>query len=140
MSGTLSPLVEIPSTWSISCQLIAVEHIRKKRNYLAMSLWIFLGFLYVSVVSQWITINNRDRSLTDYIDHVLHEQRSAKETRALILIKAGDLLLPVQGDEIQINGNGQTLRAAVHYKAEISLPIVNRPVYRMNFQHNLAAQ
>jgi hypothetical protein len=51
-----------------------------------------------------------------------------------------DLSLPVQGDEIQINGNGEMLRAAVHYKADISLPIVNRPVYRMSFQHNRAAQ
>lgn len=31
-----------------------------------------------------------------------NEQRSAKETRALILIKAEDLSLPVQGDGIQI--------------------------------------
>jgi hypothetical protein len=103
-------------------------------------LWVFLGFLYVSVLSQWITANNRDKLFIAYIDHVLqsaaNEQRSASDIRALILLKAGDLSLPLDGDEIQINGRGNTLRAAVRYKADISLPIVNQPVYRMWFQHD----
>jgi hypothetical protein len=110
------------------------------RHYFAVFLWVFLGFLYVSLLSQWITVNNRDKMFTDYIDHVLQsaatEQTSAKEVRALLLIKAGDLSLPLHGDELQVNGNGQTLRAAVQYKADISLPIVNQPVYRMRFQHD----
>ena len=120
--------------------VIAAEHIQHRRNYFAVFLWVFLGFLYFAVVSQWITINNRDKQLTEYIDQVLHnaasEQRSAKEVRALILLKAGDLSLPVQGDEIQVLGGGQTLQASLHYKADINLPIVNQPVYRMTFEHN----
>jgi hypothetical protein len=101
---------------------------------------MFLGFLYVSLVSQWFAANTRDKRLTEYIDQVIQvaasEQRPAKEVRALILIKAGDLSLPVHGDEIQINSDGQTLRAAVQYKADISMPIVNQPVYRMTFHHD----
>ena len=120
--------------------VIAAGHIQYRRNYFALFLWIFLGFLYFAVVSQWITINNRDKQLTEYIDQVLknaaHEQGSAKEVRALILIKAGDLSLPVEGNEIQILGSGQTFRAVIHYKADISLPFVNQPVYRMTFEHN----
>ena len=107
-----------------------------------MFLWMFLGFLYVFLISQWLTVSNRDRLFTEYIDHVIqvaaNEQRPAKEVRALILIKAGDLFLPVQEDEIQITGKGLALRAAVHYKVDISLPIVNQPVYRMRFDHDRA--
>src|ERR1051325_9756678 len=110
------------------------------RHYVAVFLWVFLGFLYVSLLSQWITVNNRDKLFTDYIDHVLesaaNQQTTAGDVRALILIKAGDLSLPVHGDELQVHGNGQTLRAAVQYKADLSLPIVNQPVYRMQFQHD----
>jgi len=101
-----------------------------------------LGFLYVFMISQWLTVNNRDKLFTEYVDHVIqvaaNEQRPAKEVRTLILIKAEDLFLPVQEDEIQITGKGLALRAAVHYKVDISLPIVNQPVYRMRFDHDLA--
>lgn len=125
-----------------STGLVVGEHISQRQNYVAMFLWVFLGFFYVSLISQWLTINSRDKLLTDYINSVIqvaaNEQRSAKEVRALILIKAGDLLLPVQGDEIQINGSGQSLRAAVRYKADISMPIVNQPVYRLSFRHELS--
>ena len=107
-----------------------------------MFLWIFLGFLYVFLIGEWLTVSNRDKLFTEYIDHVIqvaaNEQRPAKEVRALILIKAGDLFLPVQEDEIQITGKGLALRAAVHYKVDISLPIVNQPVYRMKFDHDRA--
>jgi hypothetical protein len=125
-----------------STDLVVGEHIRQKQNYVAMFLWVFLSFFYVSLISQWLTINIRDKLLSEYINRVIqvegHEQRSAKEVRALILIKAGDLLLPVQGDEIQINGSGQSLKAAVHYKADISMPIVNQPVYQLSFRHELS--
>jgi hypothetical protein len=122
-----------------SKDLVATEHIRHSLRHVVMFLWIFLGFLYFSLFSQWLSINWRDKLLVEYIDHVIQvaasEQRPAKEIRALILTKAEDLSLPVQGDWIQIDGYGQTLRAAVRYKADISMPIVNQPVYRMRFQH-----
>jgi len=74
------------------------------------------------------------------MDHVVqvaaNEQRPADEVRALILIRAEDLSIPIHGDEVQINGNGQTMRAAVRYKAKVSLPIINQPVYQVRFQHD----
>jgi hypothetical protein len=125
-----------------STGLVVGEHISHRQNYIAMFLWFFLGFFYVSLISQWFMINSRDKLLTEYIDRLIqvaaNEQRSAKEIRALILLKAGDLLLPVHGDEIQINSSGHSLKAAVHYKADISMPIVNQPVYRLSFQHELS--
>jgi hypothetical protein len=123
-----------------SNDIVTAEYTNQKQHYFAMLLWTFLCFLYVSLMSQWLTVNSRDQVLTEYIDHVIdiaaNEHRTPKEVRALILIKAGDLSLPVQGDGIQINGNGQTLRAAVQYQADIRMPIVNLPVYRMRFQHD----
>ena len=124
-----------------SKDIVAGERASHAQRYVAMFLWMFLGFLYVFLISQWLTVSNRDRLFTEYIDHVIqvaaNEQRPAKEVRALILFKAGDLFLPVQEDEIQITGKGLALRAAVHYKVDISLPIVNQPVYRMRFDHDL---
>src|ERR1041385_3202442 len=128
-----------------SKDIVATEltsHGTQRPHYVAVLLWMFLGFLFVSLFSQWFTTNSRDAAFTEYIDHVIqvaaHEHRSAKDVRALILIKAGDLSLPFQGDGIQINGNGQSLRAAVKYETDIRMPIVNQPVYRIRFQHDRA--
>ncbi len=125
-----------------SKDIVAGERASHAQRYVAMFLWMSLGFLYVFMISQWLTVSNRDKLFTEYIDHVIqvaaNEQRPAKEVRTLILIKAEDLFLPVQEDEIQITGKGLALRAAVHYKVDISLPIVNQPVYRMRFDHDLA--
>ena len=125
-----------------SKDIVAGEHASHAQTYVAMFLWMSFGFLYVFWIGQWLIVRNRDKLFTEYIDHVIqvaaNEQRPAKELRALILIKAGDLFLPVQEDEIQITGKGLALRAAVHYKVDINLPIVNQPVYRMRFDHDLA--
>ena len=122
-----------------STDLVAAEHISHSQRYGVLLLWMVLGFLYFSLCSQWVAINWRDKQLVEYIDRVIRvaaiEQRSAKEIRALILIKAENLSLPVQGDGIQVDGYGQTLTATVRYKADISMPIVNQPVYRIRFQH-----
>ena len=125
-----------------SKDIVAGEHTGHAHHYVAMFLWMSFGFLYVFWIGQWLIVRNRDKLFTEYIDHVIqvaaNEQRPAKEVHALILIKAGDLFLPVQEDEIQITGKGLALRAAVHYKVDIILPIVNQPVYRMKFDHDLA--
>lgn len=125
-----------------SKDIVAGEHASHAQTYVAMFLWMSFGFLYVFWIGQWLIVRNRDKLFTEYIDHVIqvaaNEQRPAKEVRALILIKAGDLFLPVQEDEIQITGKGLALKATVHYKVDINLPIVNQPVYRMRFDHDLA--
>jgi hypothetical protein len=124
-----------------SKDIIALEYGSLSRRYIAMSLWIFLGFLHVSLISQWLTVSRRDKVFTDYINYVMHvaanERRSAREVRALLLIKAEDLSLPVQGDGVDVTDNGQMLKAAVRYKADITMPIVNQSVYRMRFDHDL---
>jgi len=116
-------------------------YLKEWQRNIAMFLWIFLAFLHVSLISQWFTLSRRDRMFTDYIDHVMqvaaNEQRPAREVRALLLIKAEDLSLPVHGDEIDISSYGQMLKAVVHYKTDITMPIVNQSVYRMRFDHDL---
>ena len=121
--------------------VIGWKYLRGRQRYLAAFAWLFLGFMYVSLISQWLTVNRRDQLFAAYTDRVIqvaaNEQRPAQEVRALLLIKAEDLSLPLQGNDVQISGKGQTLRATVHYKADISMPIVNQPVYRMRFDHDL---
>ena len=117
------------------------KRVKASQHYVAMFAWLFLGFMYVSLISQWFTVSRRDQMFAAYADSVIqvaaNEQSPAKDVRALVLIKAEDLSLPVQGNDVQITGKGKTLRAAVHYRAVISMPILNQPVYRMRFDHDL---
>src|SRR5256712_12742849 len=119
-----------------SKDIVAGERASHAQRYVAMFLWIFLGFLYVFLIGEWLTVSNRDKLFTEYIDHVIqvaaNEQRPAKEVRALILIKAGDLFLPGQEDQIQITRKGLALRAAAHAKMAISFPNSETPVFRLN--------
>ena len=121
--------------------VISSKYLRGSQHYVAMFAWLFLGFMYVSLISQWMTVSRRDEMFTAYIDQVMHkaasEQLPATEVRALLLIKAEDLSLPVHGDEIDISRNGQMLKAGVHYRTDITLPFVNQSVHRMRFDHDL---
>ena len=95
--------------------VISLKHGSHSQRYMGMFVWIFFGFLQVSLISQWLTVNRRDEMFTEYIDHVMHvaatKQLPAREVRALLLIRAEDLSLPVHGDEIGISRNGQMLKA-----------------------------
>jgi hypothetical protein len=116
----------------------AEGHIRRDAVVL---LWTLVAVLYVSLASQWITTTWRDKDLAEYMNQVIrvaaNEHRDVKETRALILMKASQLSLPVRADDVRVSGAGQTMTAAVHFKADISMPIVNQCVYTMVFNHHV---
>ena len=124
-----------------SNDVIAWHRQDQTQRYILIFLGTVLSFFYVSLISQWATVSARDKLFTDYVNHVIQvaakEHRPAKEVRALVLIKAEDLSLPLHGDEVQISGNGQTLRATVGYRTDIRMPILNQSVYRMRFDHDL---
>ena len=110
------------------------------QRYALIFLWTCLGFFYVSLISQWITLSTRDKMFTESTNHLMQaastRKLSANEVRALLLIKAEDLSLPVHRGDFNISGTAQTLRATVRYQEDISMPIVNQPVYRMRFTHD----
>ena len=110
---------------------------------IAVLTWTVLGFLYICLLSQWLTISRRDKLFTDYLDQSIQiaaaESHPVREVRAQLLMKAADLTLPIQAGEIDVTGIGKTLRAVVHYKADISMPIINQPIYQMTFKHDLGA-
>jgi hypothetical protein len=113
------------------------------RRTVAILTWTFLSFMYICLISQWLVISMRDKLFADYIDNSIQvaatEDHPGREVRAQLLMKAEDLTLPVHADGIDVTGIGKTLKATIHYQADISMPIVNQPVYRMSFKHDLAA-
>jgi hypothetical protein len=127
-----------------SKEAVSGELEKRTWGYLILFLWILAALLYFSFFRQWITVKANDKVFSDYFRHVIQvsasEQRPAREIRALILVKAEELSLPIRGDQIKITGLGQTLRATVHYDAHISLPIMNQSVHRIGFDHDMQSQ
>jgi hypothetical protein len=122
-----------------------IDHLRNQfQGGVAVLTWSFLGFLYICLLSQWLTISSRDKLFTQYIDDSIQlaakEHHPIKELRAQLLIKAAELSLPIQADAVDVSSIGKTVRAIVRYKADISMPIVNKPIYQMNLRHDITAK
>jgi hypothetical protein len=117
---------------------------KRTQSSIAMCMWCFIVFIYLGLVTQWFTVNHRDRMFADYVNAVIRdgakEQRTAKELRALLLTEAEDLSLPVHPESVHVSGSGPTLRATVKYYADLSMPLLNQRIYRLSFTHDLAGR
>ena len=80
-----------------------------------------------------------DQQFTDYLQYVVNiagsENRPSKEIRALIMVRAEQLSLPVRGDEIAIIGGGPKLSVRVNYEVAIDIPVFQKTVYTKEFNH-----
>jgi hypothetical protein len=111
------------------------------RRYLIVCLWFIAGAVYANLTYQWVTIRSADKEFARSMQHAVQvagvENRPARELRALLLVRAEGLSVPIRGDEILISGGENSLRATLHYEAHINLPILNKTVYRMSFDHDV---
>jgi len=112
---------------------------RAQGKRLVLLLWILVGFFYFYLSFDYIRVSRSDQSLADYLQYVVQiagtEQRPAREVRALILIKAEELELPVQGEQIRVRGGGDTLNVILNYHVDIEIPLLQRAVYSKEFEH-----
>jgi hypothetical protein len=110
------------------------------QRYLWLTVWLFFAGAFFSIAGQWTTFTYADRQFTDYVDTLVNraalERKPAREVRTLVLLKADELSIPVRKDQISITGQGETLASLIDYDAEITIPMVHRVLYRMEFTHN----
>src|SRR5262245_41170935 len=106
---------------------------------MVLVVWILVAIFYFNLSYDYIRATMNDRKFTDYLNYVVQvaatEQRPAREVRALLLVKAEELELPVRGDQIIIKGSGTNMKVVVGYEVDIQIPIVERGLYRKLFQH-----
>src|ERR1700686_2965976 len=108
---------------------------------IVLLLWILVAIFYFYLSYNFIRVNMNDKQFDDYLQYIVRiagdEHRSAKEIRALILVRADDLSLPVQGEQITILGGGDTLNVIVNYDVDIEIPLLQRQIYTKKFEHKL---
>ena len=111
------------------------------RRYIALCLWLVVILTFFSLAKQWIVLTSSDKEFTEYVESVLRraaiDHRSAKEIRTLLLVKAEQLSIPVEGEHIDITGQGQTLGTVIAYDRELEIPLLGGELYRMEFRHSL---
>jgi hypothetical protein len=118
----------------------ASAHVKR----IVLLLWILVAFFYFYLSYNYIRTSMNDRQFDDYLQYVVRiagdEQRPAKEVRALILVRADELSIPVRGEQITIGGGGDTLNVAVSYDVDIEIPLLQRLIYTKKFEHKVAYQ
>lgn len=111
---------------------------------IALLLWVLVACFYFYLSYDYIRITMDDRKFEDYMQHVVQlagtEGRPAKEIRALLLVKADQLSLPVRGEQIVVRGGGGTLDVAVNYDVDIEIPLIQREIYSEKFEHKARYQ
>jgi|GEM_PF-1155109 len=116
------------------------EAARLRARRLVLLVWILVAFFYFNLSYDYIRVSMNDMKFAEYLQYVVQiaavEQRPAREVRALLLVKAEELELPIRGEQIQIRGSGSKLNVAVGYEVDIEIPIFARGVYRKQFHHN----
>ena len=109
------------------------------RKRLVLLVWILVAFFYFYLSYNYIRANMNDKQFADYLQYVVNiaggENRPAKEIRALILVKAEELSLPIRGEQITIRGGGDSLNVSVNYDVDIEIPLLQRQIYTKKFEH-----
>jgi hypothetical protein len=110
---------------------------RSKR--LVFLVWLLVAFFYFYLSWDYIRANMNDKQFADYLQYVVQiaapEYRPTKEIRALILVKAEELSLPIRGEQITILGGGDNLNISVSYDVNIDIPLIQRQIYTKRFEH-----
>lgn len=117
---------------------------RDHAKRLVLLTWLLVGFFYFYLSWVYIRVTMDDQQFSGYLQYVVNiagsEERPAGEIRALILVRAEQLSLPVRGDQITILGGGRTLNVRVNYHVDIEIPVLQTTVYTKEFNHYVQYQ
>jgi hypothetical protein len=106
---------------------------------LVLLVWLMVAFFYFYLSWDYIRASMNDKQFADYLQYVVQiaapEYRPNKEIRALILVKAQELSLPIRGEQITILGGGDSLNVSVSYDVNIEIPLLQRQIYSKKFEH-----
>jgi hypothetical protein len=112
---------------------------RLRTRRLVLLAWILVIAVYFYLSYDYIRVRMNDGDLQTYVDYVVqlagNENRQAKEVRALILVKADELGLPIRGEQIQISGERQNMKVSISYGVDIVMPGLHRVLYHKTFDH-----
>jgi len=122
------------------CMQESLSHTSSQR-YIALSVWVVVFAIFSSLAWQWIALNSSDKELTEYVEGLVRrsafDRRSPVEIRALVLMKAEQLSIPIHEQAVNVSGQGESLQTTFTYDTVINVPILRHELYRMEFTHQV---
>lgn len=111
---------------------------------IVLLVWALVAFFYFYLSYDYVRVSSSDRQFDDYLQYVVQiaavEHRPSKEIRALLLVKAEELSLPVHGEQIAIQGAGESLNVTVGYDVDVDIPLLQREIYTKHYEHKVKYQ
>ena len=110
-----------------------------RARWMVLVVWLLVAGFYFNLSYDYIRVTTHDEKFTEYLQYVVQvagsERRPAREIRALLLLKAEELNVPIRGEQITIGGSGTGLHVSVGYDVDIEIPVFERGLYRKQCQH-----
>ena len=115
---------------------------RKNAKRIVLALWAMAAIYYFYVSSDYIRTEMNDNKMAEYMHYVVQlagtEARTPKEVKALLIVKADELQIPLKPEEIKVLGTGQNLKVSLQYDVNIDFPIFQHGFYSKHYEHDIA--
>jgi len=119
-----------------------VEQSNVRRKRLVLLFWVLIAFFYFYLSFDYIRVAMNNDKLGEYVHYVVqlagNESRSPREIKALLIVRADELGVPLSSDQIRIQGSGQNLKVSVMYDVEIDVPIFRSGFYSKHYEHKVS--
>ena len=121
---------------------MTAEDPKKNSKRLVLVVWVMVAFFYFYISYDCIrsrcTTINSGTTFRSVVQLAGNERRTPREIRSLLLAKADELQIPLNGLEIKIGGAGSPdLKVALEYDVEVDIPIFRRGFYSKHFEHRV---
>jgi len=114
------------------------------RKRLVLLFWLLIAVFYFYLSFDYIRVAMNNDKLGEYVHYVVqlagNERRTPREIKALLMVKADELGVPLTSEQIRIQGSGQNLKIAVNYDVDIQVPILRSGVYQKHYEHQVSYQ
>jgi len=115
---------------------------KKNKKLIVLLFWVMAAFYYFYVSYDYIKTEMNDDRMAAYIHYVVQiaasEARTPKEIRALLLVKADELKIPLEPQDIKVVGAGASLKVSVAYDVNIDIPIFQYGFYAKHYEHTIS--
>jgi len=115
---------------------------KKKTKRIVLGVWIVVAFYYFYVSYDYIRTEMNDDRMAAYAHYVVQlaaaEARTPKEVRALLLVKADELHIPLKPEHIKVLGSGPGLKVSLEYDVNIDVPIFQYGFYSKHYEHSVS--
>jgi hypothetical protein len=119
-----------------------IDDPKKNAKRVIVVFWVMAALYYSYVAYDYIRTEMNNDRMAAYIHYVVQlagtESRTAKEVRALLLVKAEELQIPLKPEQIKVLGSGQSLKVSLQYDVNIDVPIFQYGFYSKHYEHNIA--